>query len=349
MLFVAGLAIGELVEFFKVFNNPSQLVKEDIIEQRFGTVGQVRMRDTNAVQRNFNYTLDTTGVYTSIENQISDNLNWTFGLRADHLDGDFTAFGSDGVNTNSDIYDFGWIVQPKFNIFYQATDAAALFFNIGESFQHPFGASLYSTGNTSARDVSTNVGWEIGSKLNFLENLDVRISAWQQTAQDEFIVVDGATQNVGKTMRKGWELALNFAPFDMLDIWANYSSVDTEIVNTSSASASTAGNELRSIPEYTASVGFDLSISDAMTARLHVDAQGDYFVNEANLGGQFGNYTLTHASIDRRFKWGSVSLNANNILDKYYEYVFDFSADGTETIHSPGDGRNFSLSVAITL
>ena len=43
MLFVAGLAIGELVEFFKVFNNPSQLVKEDIIEQRY----EIRLKCLN--------------------------------------------------------------------------------------------------------------------------------------------------------------------------------------------------------------------------------------------------------------------------------------------------------------
>ena len=317
---------------------------EEVIEQRFGTLGQVRQRDTSNVKRDFDYNLDSTGVYLSIENQLTEQLEWNIGVRADKLDGDFTAFAADGTRSNREIYDFGWIVQPKLNVFYQATENWLLFFNFGESFQHPFGSSLYTADDVNSRDVSKNIGWELGTSIELFDAATVRLSAWQQDAEDEFVSVDGVAQNVGETERNGWELALNWDITDNIELWANYSAVSTEIVNPGSASAANIGNELRSIPEYTASVGLDVALNDQIAARLHLDSQGDFYVNEANLGGRFGDYTLAHLSVDYDVDWAVLSFNANNLFDEYYEYVYDFSSDGTSTIHSPGDGRNFSVS-----
>ena len=39
-----------------------------------------------------------------------------------------------------------------------------------------------------------------------------------------------------------------------------------------------------------------------------------------------------------------VQLQANNLFDSFYEYVFDFSEDGTATIHAPGAGVNVNVS-----
>ena len=90
--------------------------------------------------------------------------------------------------------------------------------------------------------------------------------------------------------------------------------------------------------------GIDIRLNDKLTGRLHVDSQGDYFVNEANLGGRFGDYSLSHISLDYTLDRTVLTLSVNNLFDTYYEYVYDNSSDGTATIHSPGDGRNLSLS-----
>ncbi|MGB0835830.1 MAG: TonB-dependent receptor [Psychrobium sp.] len=317
---------------------------EDVLEQRFGTIGQTRKRDVTKVSRNYDYTLDSLGVYASIENQLSDNFKWNLGLRGDKLDGDLTATSAEGVSSDRDIYDFGWIVQPKLNVFYNVNADWLLFANFGESFQHPRGSALYTAGDVNARDVSTNVGWEFGTQVAVAENATLRISHWQQTAEDEYISVDGVAQNVGETERSGWEFAGTWQVNDSVELWANYGVVDTEIVNTSSTNAANVGNQLRSIPEYTASIGLIADVTDVLTARVHVDMQGDYYVNEANLGGKFGGYTIANASFDYDAQWAKLSLNLNNLFDEYSEYVFDFSKDGSATIHSPGDGRNFSVT-----
>ncbi|WP_440905386.1 TonB-dependent receptor [Catenovulum sp. SX2] len=322
--------------------------QEDVIEQRFGTTGQSRIRDTSNVIRNYDYSLDSTGVFTSVENQLTDNFKWNFGVRADKLAGDFVQIAADGTQNKRDIYDFGWIVQSKLNVFYQATQNWQLFFNFGESFQHPYGSSLYTAGDVNSRDVSKNVGWEAGTSFSPITGLNIRLSSWQQNAKDEFVLVDGTSVNVGKTERSGWELAASYPINDNLSIWANYSLVDTKIVNPGEAGASNIGNELRSIPEYTASVGIDAYITDQFKASLHIDSQGDYYVNEANEGGQYGDYTLAHMSFNYTLDNLDISLNLNNLFDQYYEYVYDFSSDGSGTIHSPGDGRNASISARFT-
>ena len=80
---------------------------------------------------------------------------------------------------------------------------------------------------------------------------------------------------------------------------------------------------------------------------MHIDSQGDYFVNEANLGGKFGGYTLANAGLEYAASWGSIGVQVNNLVDRFHEYVFDFSANGTDTVHSPGDGINGSVSVRL--
>lgn len=121
----------------------------------------------------------------------------------------------------------------------------------------------------------------------------------------------------------------------------NYSITDTEILT----EGENKGNELRSIPDYTASVGSTYAITSDLTWRLHYDLQGDYQINEANVGGKSGGYALLNTNVEYKTSWGSVNLQVNNLLDKYYEYVFDFTSDASGTIiRAPGDGINMNIS-----
>jgi iron complex outermembrane receptor protein len=242
--------------------------------------------------------------------------------------------------------DIDTIIQPKLNVFANLTEEQLVFANWGRSFQHPFGGELFTAGNTNARDVSINDGWELGLKSNW-GKLNTRVSYWQQDADDEFVVIDGTGQNVGQTERKGFDASFDLPINAQWMIWGNFSKVFSEIIQTSTAGQAFEGNELRGIPDHTASLGLQYNHSDALVARVHVDRQGAYYVNEANVGGKFGAYTLTNANIDYNTSWGKLSLQANNIFDEFYEYVFDFANSGVDTIHSPGAGRNFTLTATL--
>ena len=317
------------------------------VEQRFGTVNQTRERDPANVIRNNHFDFDTRGGYLQVDHRPNDMLSWNAAVRIDRLDGDFTQISATGVRSDRTMFDFGNVVQPKLNVFVAATESITLFANYGRSFQHPFGAAAYTAGATDARDVSVNDGGEVGITWRPVSAANIRLSHWQQRASDEFVTVDGTARNVGETDRTGFDLAASWRPLDRLSLWANYTQIDSEILVADDSMTAFAGNELRSIPDYTASLGASFQATPELTLRVNASSQGDYYVNEANLGGQYSGYTLVDAGAGYRWKGWDFSVQVNNLFDEFYEYVFDFSSDGTDTIHSPGDGRNVSLSVGV--
>jgi iron complex outermembrane recepter protein len=321
-----------------LFETGYDIEKQDVLEQRF--------RGTQT-RRDFDFDFTAQGAFAKIENTTTSWLRWNAALRADRLTGNTNrSFVVNNVASDRNILDIDTIVQPKFNVFANLTDEQLVFANWGRSFQHPFGGELFTAGNTNARDVSINDGWELGLKSNW-GKLNTRVSYWQQDADDEFVVIDGTGQNVGQTERKGVDASFDLPINAQWMIWGNFSKVFSEIIQTSTVGQAFEGNELRSIPDYTASLGLQYNHSDKLVARVHVDSQGAYYVNEANVGGRFGAYTLTNANIDYNTSWGKLSLQANNIFDEFYEYVFDFGNSGIDTIHSPGAGRNFTLTATL--
>lgn len=320
---------------------------QEVIEQRFGTLGQQRIRNTAAVLRNRDFTFEHWGAWTRLGFRDDDRWGANLALRADRIGGDYLQFNAAGVPSARDILDFGTIVQPKLNAFVALGGTAQLFANAGRSFQHPLSADAFTAGDRRAREVSINDGWEIGATWQPAAGAQLRLSYWEQAAKDEFVVVDGTARNVGETSREGWDLAADWRIDERWTLWGNLTTVDSAIVRPASNRLAFVGNDLRGIPDRTASLGVNLRATDTLTARIHLDHQGDYHVNEANLGGRFGGFTLLHASVEQRFGWGVLALQLNNLADRFHEYVFDFSENGTGTIHSPGDGRNATLSATI--
>lgn len=318
---------------------------EDIIEQRFGTVGQTRIRDTENVIRDLDYDLQTYGGFVTAENSLFERVRWSLGLRADAFGGDFSSTDAEGNTMSADAVDFGLILQPKANVTVDVIEGLIAFANYGRTFQSFFGSSLYAVpGASRSPEVSVNDGWEAGTRYATDFGLDVRVSYWQQLASNEFVSVDGVDRNVGETDRMGFETALRWTPIEPLLLWGNFSWTRTEIVDAGDAGADTVGNRLRSIPDFTTSFGarYDLPMNFFVAA--HVDGQGSYYVNEMNVGGTFGDYLLANAQAGWANANHRLQLQGNNLFDSYYEYVFDFSADGTATIHAPGNGINVNLS-----
>jgi iron complex outermembrane receptor protein len=317
--------------------------KQEVTEQRFGTLGSVRQRDTSTVTRNHSFDFITYGSYIELANTPVDWFEWNAALRADRLTGEgkFSS-GTNTAQTKQKLYDFGTIIQPKLNVFIYPLDTVTVFANYGRSFQAPTGSAAYTSGDRSARDVSLNDGWELGTKWLPIDQLELRLSYWEQRASDEYVNVDGTSLNVGKTNRQGVDFGFNWDVTGTVNLWGNFTTVDSEILS----EGAVYGNELRSIPDYTASVGVGVDVTPKLTWRLHLDSQGGSYVNEENQGGKFGRYNLVNTSVDYDAGWGTVNLQVNNLFDQYYEYVYDFGSDASNMIHSPGDGINASVSVS---
>ena len=316
---------------------------QDNIEQRFGTIDQLRERDTNTVIRDFQYNFASMGSYVKLENESSDKWFWNIAIRADQIgNGDFTNQAS---NEKKDIYDFKTILQPKFNLLYKAHSFINFFANAGRSFQHPIGSSLYTADKKSDRDVSFNDGWELGSQFK-VDRSKIRISYWQQKAKNEFILIDGVNQNVGETDRDGVDVAFSGDITDDWSYWGSYTLINSKIIKATESLGDVSGNQLRSVPDFTATLGLKYQVSPNLITRLNLDAQGSYYVNESNKGGKFGDYKILSFGADYNLSWGALKLRLNNLTNEYFAYVYDFSTDGSyPTIHSPGDGLNGNVSI----
>ena len=325
------------------------LQSEDVIEQRFGTIGQSRLRDTANTIRNFDHDLQSYGGYLSVENTLFNRLRWSVGLRADGFGGDLTSTDAEGESTEADIVDYDVILQPKVNVTAMVVDGLFVIANYGRSFQSPFGSALYAIeGTTRSTEYSVNDGWEVGAKVDLDVGLQARVSYWQQIASNEFVSVDGENQNVGKTSRSGVEGVVSWTPLQGLLLWGNLSLTVSEITEPGEDASETEGNRLRSVPDFTTSFGARYDISRNFFVGTHADGQGSYFVNEANEGGTFGDYLIVHAEGGYHDDNNRVQLQVNNLLNSDLEYVFDFSADGTATIHAPGTGFNANVSYTRT-
>ena len=307
----------------------------------------------NVIRRDNDFDFDAQGLYLKAENTPMDWLRWNVAVRVDRLDAHANKPFIAGTNGNptraipTTLLDAQTIVQPKFNLFANLNNDQMLFFNAGRSFQTPTGNDLNTQNNNIDVDVAINDGWELGLKSTWANRLNTRVSYWRQKAEDEFMPVDGTRELIGETKRQGIDASFDVAFNDKWMTWGNLSLVNQKIVKGPDDNRNIDGNRIRGIPDHTASLGLQYTPNSQWIARLHLDRQGAYYVNENNLGGEYGAYTLTHANVDYKTGWGRVSFQANNIFDKYYEYVYDFSSNGAGLNFSPGAGRNFNVSATL--
>ncbi len=314
-------------------------------------VSEFRLRPTTGViRRDAKYDFTAQGIYAKLENTPLDWLRWNFAYRVDRLSS--TPNNRFVITTPriTDMLDNQTIVQPKFNIFANLTDQHTLFANAGRSFQTPTGVDLNqfdASGNRVNVKVGINDGWEFGLKSAWANNINTRVSYWQQKAEDEFVPVDGTRQLIGETRRQGIDASFDAAINDYWSFWGNLSLVNQKILQGPDNKRALDGNRIRGIPDHTASLGLQFKPNSQWIARVHVDKQGAYYVNENNIGGKYGAYTLTNANVDYKTSWGRVSMLANNLFDEYYEYVYDFTSNATNLNFSPGAGRNVMLTTTV--
>ena len=125
---------------------------------------------------------------------------------------------------SSSIRDFDIIIQPKLNLFYDASDQITFFASYGRTFQAPIGSALFETG-AGNYDVNFNDGGEIGIAYQPNEESKIRLSFWNQVAENEYQVDQiGFTgyREIGKVDRRGVELAFSYDVSDQFTFWGNY-------------------------------------------------------------------------------------------------------------------------------
>lgn len=319
----------------------ASIEKQDNESRRYLTQERVITSQTRDQQ----YDLAIAGVYAQLSAEPVSWLRITPSWRLDRVDGDFQDFRA---KTSAKINDYGTISQPKLALAILASDAVTLFSNWGRSFQIGAGSGAYLI---PPRQVdlapSVNDGWELGLKYQTSLHTQLRTTLWQQTATGEFKrkLNDplGDFDNLGATRRKGVDVQFSLTPLPALNLWAAIAWQQAQIDTPDPATPTLAGKDIDHIPQWIHSAGLDYSLSDQWLFSASLRAQSSYELTTSNDRGRYGQYLLLDAQVRYNMNTQTeVSLQLQNLTDDAYEYVW---WDGSQTLHSPGEGRAVTAAI----
>jgi iron complex outermembrane receptor protein len=287
------------------------------------------------------------GGYVQMMVKPFDWLKITPGFRVDQVGGSFT----NHLTGNSyAINNYGSIWQPKIGVVLTPLEGYSLYGNWGKTYQVAVGAATYKTSPT-ATDLapSINEGWEIGVKVKPVSWAEGRVAYWEQSATNEWQRIlnspNGDSTNIGATNRRGVDIQVKISPIEKVSLWGTYSLQEAIIKNPAPATPQYAGNEVDHTPNYVFSTGIDYQPTPELKASLWATGQGNYYLDSANSGSQFGEYALLNLDLSYKVhKNVELQFQAKNLTNTYWEYVW---TDGSQSLHAPGDGIAFYGAVNV--
>ena len=325
------------------FEAGASIEGQDNISARYLSTN--RIADTQTRDQHFR--LRVKGAYIQSEIAPADWLRITPAWRVDKVTGDF----EDRLNNvTAPVNDYGTISQPKLSVAVLPTDAITLFANWGETFQIGVGSGAYLIPPRQTNlEPSVNRGWEAGLAYKPDAILSARLTLWNQTASGELKRrlndPNGDFENLGATERQGIDLQGAWSPSKDFSLWATLAWQQAEIETPSPDQPELAGNDIDHVPEWVYSAGADYYLNEEIMLSAVLRGQTDYELNSANNAGTFGDFTLLNLLARYRVSENTdVMLELKNVTDEYYEYVW---WDGSQSLHSPGEGRAVAASVML--
>ena len=312
--------------------------------QRYRTTDRVRTSQF----RDWDFDLNTQGAYVQAVIRPVENLRIIPALRVDNVDGYFI----DRLTGNrAPVHDYGLIKQPKISVAYTLNPQASVYANWGRTFQIGAGIDAYRTQQRNLSP-SINDGWEAGVKFSPLPWLHGRVAYWEQRASGEVarvLGVDGLPDpgglgNVGKTLRKGYDIQLHMKPHARTTAWIAYSHQVARITAPDPSAPATLGKEIENVPHYLVSAGVDWQATDRLKLSAWGNAQGDYYLERTNTLGRTGKFAVLNLGASYRLSEKTdLSLQVKNVTNRKYVYAwYDSGSSG----YSPADGRGIYASVS---
>lgn len=316
--------------------------KQDNVSLRFTALNRVPTAQT----RDQKMHLTVGGVYMQAILQPADWIKITPAYRIDWVGGRYTNRLN---NTTARANDYGAIQQPKLSVALTPVDGITLYGNWGKTFQIGTESGAYLIPPRAIDlEPSTNTGWETGLKVQ-RGNVEGRLAIWKQTATGEIKrkLNDplGDFDNLGATRRKGIDVQLSARPVKGLAFWGAVAWQKAVITSPDPSTPALKGNEIDHVPHWLYSGGVDFTALPKLRVSLWLGGQSDYELTTANNRGRWGDYMTVNAeaayALTDRLE---ISLSAKNLTDAYYEYVW---WDGAQSLHSPADGTNVTLSARV--
>lgn len=284
-------------------------------------------------------------------------LKLTPGYRADIIDGDPLINLRPGSTGSYPINNYGTISQPKIGAVITPIDGYSVYGNWGRTFQVGLGSATFRNPNALDMGPSINDGWEVGVKVKPTDWTEARIAYWKQDASNEMSrnLASSTSTLLGATTRQGVDVEVKVNPTDRIGLWTAYSLQEAKIhkagVYAANSYEYSVGKWIVNTPDYIFSGGVDYQVTPALRSSLWTSGQGNYFVDQANKEGKFGEYALLNLDLGYQVnKNVDLQFQAKNLTNAHREYVWYDETYGTGLRHpyfSPGDGIAFYGAVNV--
>lgn len=284
-------------------------------------------------------------------------LKITPGYRADRIDGDFYNNSPTATIRNNPINNYGVISQPKIGMVITPIDGYSLYGNWGRSFQVGLGSATFKSPTAPNMAPSINDGWEVGFKVKPVDWAEGRIAYWRQVASNEMSRNLAASDStyLGSTARQGVDVEVKVNPTDKVGLWTAYSLQEAKIRKAGQYLTNSyeykVGNWIVNTPDYLFSAGIDYQITPALKSSLWTSGQGNFFVDQANAAGKFGEYSLLNLDLGYQVnKHVDLQFQAKNLANTHRDYLWYDETYGTgyrQPLFSPADGIAFYGAVNV--
>lgn len=305
------------------------------------------------IQNDERHSFDNWGAYVQAIYQPIEALKIVPAYRVDRYSGRTRLV--DG--TTGRLQRYGNINQPKLSVVYALTPSANIYANWGRTAQVLTGgtAPAYLTPVQAAMSPSTNTGMELGMKFSPFRGAQARVAVWQQDAENEIsnMPATGTTVQLGRTRRRGVDAQISAPLGERWTVWASHAYQEARIERDGRAGVeSLEGNEVAAVPRHISNVGVDFRATDALKFGLQGRAQGDYYLEERNVAGKYGNFAVLDLSAGYQINptW-SVDLQVKNATGREYAYVWydSFFQSQTQPMFSPSAGRQVYMGLTMKL
>lgn len=245
--------------------------------------------------------------------EISDSLRVSLGLRADYFEWDVDA---DQIENGGDGNDF--LLSPKFNAAYRATDYLEVYLNWGRGFH-----SNDVRGNTITIDPVSGApadtvdafaqsnGAEIGARFETGEKFNATVTAFWLELDSELLFVGdaGSTEALGASERVGVELSTFLQANDWLAANFSYTYTDSKFKQDEGA-----GREIPGAVESSATLGLNGVWANGVFASARARYLGASPLIEDNTVRSEASL-LINASVGYRLERMEFRFDVFNLLD----------------------------------
>jgi iron complex outermembrane receptor protein len=294
------------------------------------------------------YQTDTTQFAFFLDDvlELSNTVNLVLGLRYDDIDFDRLDVALAGVPASAFSTSFDELTW-RAGLVYQPSDFISLYGQFSTAADPVTSPISISAGNKDW-DLATGRQWEVGLKQQFMDGRAEYTLAWFDIEKEDLVTRRPGTaisEQVGQQSSSGIEATLRLNPTDELSLDFNIAAIDAKFDEFFSGGVSLAGNTPNNVPEQTANLWANYSITPNLQLGggfRYVDSR---FADNENTE-QMPEYTVWDASLNwEAMENMTVTLRARNLSNEE-DYVL---APYVPQQWIFGDPRSYELSVRFGL